>query len=90
MNFKPKNPKNGLQYFDRFTSTCISSMRSRDLIKFGMLYHSGGKWNDKQIISKSLVDESMRTHIYSEEPYGHGYQFWTIVDSVQGQQVKTT
>lgn len=64
-------------------------MRSRDIMKFGILYLNGGKWNDKQIISNSLVDESMRTHIYSEEPYGYGYQFWTLVDSVQEQSVKT-
>jgi len=64
-------------------------MRSRDILKFGMLYFNGGKWNDKQIISSNLVDESMRTHIYSEEPYGYGYQFWTLVDTVQGQPIKT-
>ncbi len=64
-------------------------MRSRDMVKFGMLYLNNGKWNDKQIISSHLVNESMRTHIYSEEPYGYGYQFWTLVDSVQNQQVKT-
>lgn len=84
-NFEWTKEKNGL-----ISAWAGLRMRSRDLMKFGMLYHSGGKWNDKQIISKSLVDESMRTHIYSEEPYGYGYQFWTMVDSVQGQQVKTT
>jgi CubicO group peptidase (beta-lactamase class C family) len=64
-------------------------LRSRDMLKFGMLYLNNGKWNDKQIISSNLVEESMRTHIYSEEPYGYGYQFWTLVDSVQNQPVKT-
>jgi CubicO group peptidase (beta-lactamase class C family) len=64
-------------------------MRSRDLMKFGMLYLNGGKWNDKQIISTSLVEESMLTNIFSEEPYGYGYQFWTLVDSVRDQPVKT-
>lgn len=64
-------------------------MRSRDIMKFGMLYFNGGKWNDKQIISNSLVVESMRTHIYSEELNGYGYQFWTWVDSIQNQQIKT-
>lgn len=64
-------------------------MRSRDLMKFGMLYFNNGKWNGKQIISSNLVHESMRTHVYSEEPYGYGYQFWTLVDSVQNQSVKT-
>lgn len=64
-------------------------LRSRDMLKFGMLYLNNGKWKDNQIISSYLVDESTRTHIYSEEPYGYGYQFWTLVDSVQNKPVKT-
>jgi CubicO group peptidase (beta-lactamase class C family) len=65
-------------------------MRSRDMLKFGMLYLNEGKWNDHQIISSRLVEESMHTHIYEEEPYyGYGYQFWTLVDSVGNTQLKT-
>lgn len=64
-------------------------MRSRDILKFGMLYLNEGKWNGNQIISSNLVEESMRTHVYEEEPYGYGYQFWTLVDSVGNKQVKT-
>lgn len=64
-------------------------MRSRDLLKFGMLYLNGGRWNDKQILSDSLVEESMRTHMYTEESNGYGYQFWTLVDSMQDQQTRT-
>lgn len=86
----------GIKYFEwtKEKNRLISAwgglrMRSRDLMRFGMLYFNGGKWNDKQIISSNLVEESMRTHIYSEEPYGYGYQFWTLVDSVQDQSVKT-
>jgi CubicO group peptidase (beta-lactamase class C family) len=64
-------------------------MRSRDMMKFGMLYMNDGKWNGKQIISDSLVNESIRTHVFTDEPNGYGYQFWTWVDSVQDQQVHT-
>ncbi len=64
-------------------------MRSRDMLKFGILYLNNGKWNEKQIIPSNLVEESMRTHVYSDEPYGYGYQFWTLADSIQNQIVKT-
>ncbi|MFZ1453484.1 MAG: serine hydrolase, partial [Ferruginibacter sp.] len=64
-------------------------MRSRDLLKFGMLYHNKGNWNGKQIISENLVNESLKKHIYTEEPYGYGYQFWTLVDTVENRIIKT-
>lgn len=64
-------------------------MRSRDLIKFGMLYHNQGNWNGKQLISENLVNESLRRHIYTEKPYGYGYQFWKLVDTINGRIVTT-
>ncbi len=64
-------------------------MRSRDLMKFGLLYMNQGKWNGKQLISSGLVNESVQTHIYTEAPYGYGYQFWTLVDTVNNQLIKT-
>ena len=64
-------------------------MRSRDMMKFGMLYLNNGKWMDKQIIPINLVDESIRTHVYSEAPNGYGYQFWTWVDTVGTKPIST-
>jgi len=64
-------------------------MRSRDLMKFGILYLNQGKWNGKQLISENLVNESLSTHIYTEKPYGYGYQFWTLVDTVNARPVTT-
>ncbi len=64
-------------------------MRSRDLMKFGMLYYNKGNWNGKQLISENLVNESLKKHIYTEEPYGYGYQFWTLVDTIQNRIIKT-
>jgi CubicO group peptidase (beta-lactamase class C family)/pimeloyl-ACP methyl ester carboxylesterase len=83
-NFEWTKEKNGL-----ISAWAGLRMRSRDMMKFGMLYLNGGKWNGKQIIPTRLVEESMRTHIYAEEPYGYGYQFWTLVDTVQHQPVNT-
>jgi len=84
-NFDWTTEKNGL------TSAWAGlRMRSRDMMKFGMLYLNQGKWNGKQIISSHLVEESMRTNRYTEETYGYGYQFWTLADSVQNRLVITT
>ena len=60
-------------------------IRSRDLIKLGQVYLSGGKWNGKQIISKKWVDEStaVSTHFRPmfDKDAGHDYGFgWHVKD----------
>lgn len=64
-------------------------MRSRDMVKFGLLYLNQGKWNGKQIIPAGLVDESFKTHVYTDPPYGYGYQFWALIDTIENKAVKT-
>jgi CubicO group peptidase (beta-lactamase class C family) len=59
-------------------------LRSRDLLKFGMLYMNGGTWKNKQIIPAEWVDKSLQSHIDrtgNPGAGGYGYQFWTITDS---------
>jgi len=36
-----------------------------------------------------LVNESLRRHIYTEKPYGYGYQFWKFVDTINSSIVTT-
>src|SRR4030095_13390692 len=38
-------------------------LRSRDLLKFGLLYSNKGNWKGKQIIPTSWVEESLQPHI---------------------------
>lgn len=64
-------------------------LRSRDMLKFGMLYLNEGKWNGKQIISSHLVEESIQSHISIEETYGYGYQFWILNDSIPNEWINT-
>lgn len=51
---------------------------ARDLARFGLLFLNNGKWNGKQIIDASWVDESTRYHsdaaLYSSD--GYGYLWW--------------
>ena len=61
-------------------------MRSRDLVKFGLLYMNQGMWNGKRILEESWVNDSHKSHIGRENPSyqtgGYGYQFWTGKDTV--------
>jgi len=65
-------------------------LRSRDLLKFGILYHNKGKWNGKQIIPRDWIEQSFHTMIprpastaRPRSTGGYGYQFWTFNDTVQ-------
>lgn len=53
-------------------------LRPRDMLKFGLLYFNGGKWNGKQVIPANWIEESLRSHIQRDSAGGgYGYQFWT-------------
>ena len=39
---------------------CCVDMSARDYSKFGLLFARNGLWNDKQIISKSFIDETFK------------------------------
>ncbi|TMU56986.1 serine hydrolase domain-containing protein [Flagellimonas algicola] len=53
-------------------------LKSRDLMKFGMLYTNHGQWNGKQLLSKSWVNNALQPHIWfgRNNNVGYGYQFW--------------
>ncbi|HMF72830.1 MAG TPA: serine hydrolase [Flavitalea sp.] len=65
-------------------------LRSRDLLKFGILYHNKGKWNGKQIIPRDWIEQSFHTTVnrpvsttHPKPTGGYGYQFWTFNDTIQ-------
>jgi CubicO group peptidase (beta-lactamase class C family) len=58
-------------------------LRSRDLLKFALLYANNGNWQGRQIISTRWVEESVRSHIARPgNASGYGYQFWTWNDTI--------
>jgi CubicO group peptidase (beta-lactamase class C family) len=60
-------------------------LRSRDLLKFGLLYYNKGNREGKQIIPASWVDESFQSHINRPGPNktaAYGYQFWMETDTI--------
>lgn len=60
-------------------------MRSRDMVKFGLLYMNDGIWNEKQVLRQDWVADSHRPQITREDPAagkgGYGYQFWTFKEN---------
>ncbi len=61
-------------------------LRSRDLLKFGLLYNNGGKWGNKQLVSQKWIEESFQSHV--ERPGGgYGYQFWLWQDTINNKLV---
>jgi CubicO group peptidase (beta-lactamase class C family) len=53
-------------------------LRARDMIKIGQLFLDGGRYQGKQIVSKSWVDESTANQIDTEDGRGdtYGYFWW--------------
>ncbi len=53
------------------------TLTATDLAKIGQLYLSGGKWNNKQIVSAEWVSESTKEHSRWEElNLSYGYLWW--------------
>ena len=56
-------------------------LRSRDLLKFGLLYFNNGVWNKKQLIPVDWVAASTQPHIMQNRRTAYGYQFWLFNDT---------
>jgi CubicO group peptidase (beta-lactamase class C family) len=50
-------------------------LRSRDMLKLGILFEDGGKWHGRQIISEPWVDTSMAEHSRVDN-VSYGYFWW--------------
>lgn len=64
----------------------------RDLMKFGELYLNQGKWNGKQVISESWVEESFQNYLVLEnanDKNGYGYLWWHHSYEVGGKTLKS-
>ncbi len=48
-------------------------LQAESMAKFGQLLLNKGKWNGRQLIPSSWVEEMMKTHVESR---GYGYQMW--------------
>jgi len=62
-------------------------LRSRDLLKFGILYLNKGNWDGKQLIPKDWIIQSFQTSIGRPKSGGYGFLFWTQNDTIQAHSI---
>lgn len=65
-----------------------STMTSREMLKFGLLYLNQGRFRDQQIVPESWVKQSTQVQVPFKQPQqlqGYGYLWWVYNFSV-GQQ----
>ncbi len=64
-------------------------LRSRDMAKFGLVYMNDGKWNGKQVISSSLVTQTLKSQVTTPDTYpgyphiGYSNQFWINTEVIK-------
>jgi len=52
-------------------------LRPRDMARIGQLVLDGGRWNDRQIVSKAWIDTSTSTLVKATDGEDYGYLWWT-------------
>ena len=51
-------------------------LRSRDLLKLGMLSLAGGRWNGRQVVPERWVETSTAAHVQANDTDTYGYLWW--------------
>jgi len=66
-------------------------LRSRDMLKLGLLTLNGGVWNGKQLLNKAYIDEATTAHAVVNKTESYGYFWWVNRINVNGKscEVKT-
>jgi CubicO group peptidase (beta-lactamase class C family) len=62
-------------------------LRPRDMAKLGQLVLAGGRWNDRQIVSKVWIDASMKPRLKATGDYSYGYLWWLGRSPFNGREV---
>ena len=56
-------------------------LRGSDLAKIGYLYLHEGMWDDKQVVSKDWVKQSVTPFIDAEEGMKYGFKWWLLPET---------
>jgi CubicO group peptidase (beta-lactamase class C family) len=65
-------------------------LRPRDMAKIGQLVLAGGRWNDRQVVSKAWIDASMTPRLEATTGSGgffYGYLWWLGRSLLNGHEV---
>lgn len=65
-------------------SAAGSSMRSRDMIKWGMLVQSGGKWDGEQLLPANFVEKATSKIHTNPQDTSYGFFWWRNNVDVDG------
>jgi CubicO group peptidase (beta-lactamase class C family) len=62
-------------------------LRPRDMAKIGQLVLAGGRWNDRQVISKAWIETSTAPKIKATDDQSYGYLWWLGRSLLNGREV---
>lgn len=63
-------------------------MRPRDMAKIGQLVLAGGRWNDRQLVSKSWIETSTSPKIKASDDQSYGYLWWLGRARLNGREIQ--
>ena len=63
-------------------------LRPRDMAKIGQLVLAGGRWKDRQIVSKAWIDASTTPRMEATSLYFYGYLWWLGRSLLNGREVR--
>ncbi|ROZ62389.1 serine hydrolase [Ramlibacter sp. WS9] len=66
----------------------VMRLSVRDMARVGLLMSRGGRWNDRQIVSRAWVDESTQLHSSTGPGSGYGYLWWVGLSERYASRVK--
>ena len=67
-------------------SAAGSSIRSRDMLKFGLLTLNQGRWNGKQLLPQAFVKKATSPLVQTNEENFYGYFWWHQTREIQDQK----
>jgi CubicO group peptidase (beta-lactamase class C family) len=62
-------------------------LRPRDMAKIGQLVLAGGRWNDRQIVSRAWIETSTALRLKATDDQSYGYLWWLGRALHNGRQV---
>jgi CubicO group peptidase (beta-lactamase class C family) len=62
-------------------------LRPRDMAKIGQLVLAGGRWNDRQIVSKAWIETSTSPKLNGTDDQLYGYLWWLGRSRLNGREI---
>lgn len=63
-------------------------LRPRDMAKIGQLVLAGGRWNDRQVVSKAWIETSTATKLKATDDQSYGYLWWLGRARLNGREIQ--